>query len=255
MAGRPQSRFEVNLNAIEASVEEIIELCTSESSLLKLKSFVYELNIRLVNKSDKEVETDIADIANIPTIQFLIGQLAQNEKFNLIEKIFLNFVENDKLDLLKLLYDGLETESQCQYFFMMGKLFNQFLLKESENSNVKNMNFDELANETKSQFYEKCDIRLKAFFAAATLKSNKYQKHHDNINELANIYENLLKARNFRYTSPVGVRDNIIAYIGSDKSNQTTQVLCKAGAKGSKPILEQILQNTEDKKKFEALKT
>ena len=53
MAGRPQSRFEVNLNAIEASVEEIIELCTSESSLLKLKSFVYELNIRLVNKSDK----------------------------------------------------------------------------------------------------------------------------------------------------------------------------------------------------------
>ena len=114
------------------------------------------------------------------------------------------------------------------------------------------MNFDELANETKSQFYEKCDIRLKAFFAAATLKSNKYQKHHDNIKELANIYENLLKACNFRYTLPVGVRDNIIAYIGSDKSNQTTQVLCKAGAKGSKPILEQILQNTEDKNKFEA---
>ena len=97
--------------------------------------------------------------------------------------------------------------------------------------------------------YNKCDERLQSFIDALTAR---LKSDHENINFKANIYDNILKARNSKYFSPSGVKEHMVSYLSSGKSMHTSQVFSKQGGKGSRPILEKILKNSESVCLFKA---
>ena len=65
-----------------------------------------------------------------------------------------------------------------------------------------------------------------------------------------NAYDNLLKARNSKYVSSVGLKEHIVAYLSSGKSMHNTQVFSKQGAKGTRPVIESVLKTSEKTCKF-----
>ena len=65
-----------------------------------------------------------------------------------------------------------------------------------------------------------------------------------------NAYENILKARNSKSVSIPGIREHLVVYLSSDKARNTTHIFSKAGGKGTRPVLEQILTNSLEKCKF-----
>ena len=65
-----------------------------------------------------------------------------------------------------------------------------------------------------------------------------------------NAYKNILKARNSKSVSIPGIREHLVVYLSSDKARNTTHIFSKAGAKGTRPVLEQILTNSLEKCKF-----
>ena len=72
------------------------------------------------------------------------------------------------------------------------------------------------------------------------------------INFKYNAYENLLKARNSKFVSEIGLKEHMVTYLSSGKARHTTQVFSKQGGKGSRPVLGKILKNSEYVYKFEA---
>ena len=64
----------------------------------------------------------------------------------------------------------------------------------------------------------------------------------NNLNYKSNVYENILKARNSKYVSKVGLKEHMVTYLSSNKSRNSTEVFSKQGAKGTRPILEKFLK-------------
>ena len=52
-------------------------------------------------------------------------------------------------------------------------------------------------------------------------------------------------ARNSKFNSAVGIKEHMVAYLASGKSRHTSQVFSKQGGKGTRPLLEIILKNSE----------
>ena len=80
------------------------------------------------------------------------------------------------------------------------------------------------------------------------------QVANSNTNFKMNAIENLLKARNQNFVSIPGIREHIVAYLSSGKSMHCTQVFSKQGAKGTRPLLEKILDNSMATCKFQVPK-
>ena len=55
----------------------------------------------------------------------------------------------------------------------------------------------------------------------------------------------MLKARNSKFVSEIGIKEHMITYLSSGKSLIASQVFSKQGAKGTRPLMEMILQNSE----------
>ena len=81
---------------------------------------------------------------------------------------------------------------------------------------------DKLSATNKKEFYQTCDIRLKNFIDSLTAK--KINDNADCVNYKYNVYENVLKARNSKFVSDVGVKEHMVSYLSSSKSIHSTQV-------------------------------
>ena len=64
-------------------------------------------------------------------------------------------------------------------------------------------NLNDLKTASKSEFYGKCDKRLQSFIDNLT---DRALYKTENSNFKSNIYENMLKARNSKYTSKTGLK-------------------------------------------------
>ena len=115
--------------------------------------------------------------------------------------------------------------------------------------NAYELNLDDLKADSKSEFYGKCDKRLKSFIDKLT---DRAVYKTENYNFKSNIYENMLKARNSKFTSKTGLKEHMVVYLASGKSMHSSQVFSKQGGKGTRPILEKILTNSADVCKFSA---
>ena len=140
--------------------------------------------------------------------QFL-QQLSDNDLLFTMKSIWETLSGSEKLVILHEFFGSLDMNEQIHFFSMLGDLFNKSLNETGLeiSHKLKEMSMDELSKKgSKKIIYELCDKRLKALFHSATKNSNQYNKYiHDNSNELYNIFENLLKARNNNFTSPIGL--------------------------------------------------
>ena len=86
-----------------------------------------------------------------------------------------------------------------------------------------------------------------------TAKSRETRRDdNDNVNFKYNAYENILKARNSYFISDVGLKEHMVSYLSSGKARHNTQVFSKQGGKGTRPVLEMILKNSEGVCQFKA---
>ena len=160
-------------------------------------------------------------------------------------------VNKDRLKLLMMSFSQLDYEEQCDFFAFQGHSLNQELYAASKegDKNAYEINLEDLKTATKSEFYGKCDKRLKSFIDKLT---DRAVYKAENSNFKSNIYENMLKARNIKFTSKTGLKEHVVVYLASGKSMHSSQVFSKQGGKGTRPILEKILTNSEDVCKFSA---
>ena len=62
----------------------------------------------------------------------------------------------------------------------------------------------------------------------------------------------MLKARNSKYLSGMGIKEHMVTYLSSGKSVHTSQVFSKQGGQGTRPLLEKVLKNSESVCMFKA---
>ena len=103
---------------------------------------------------------------------------------------------------------------------------------------AKGFDIEYLIPANKTVFYNSCDDRLKCFIDALTARN---MNSNDDLNFKSNVYENMLKARNSKFVSEIGIKEHML----SGKSLHASQVFSKQGAKGKRSISEMILKNSE----------
>ena len=80
----------------------------------------------------------------------------------------------------------------------------------------------------------------------AVVNSEKYKSAliHEIIPILCEILESLVKACHGHFVSKHGICPHLVSYIESKKST-VSKIFNKVGGKGSKPLLEDVIKNTE----------
>ena len=95
------------------------------------------------------------------------------------------------------------------FFSLLGNSLNKVVYKTSL-QNMKyahDISIEDLKKANKKDFYDRCDPRLKAFIDSITdLLFYKKKIKNDNFNYKCNIFENILKARNNKFVSNVGLK-------------------------------------------------
>ena len=179
-------------------------------------------------------------------IDFLIG--FTDEIINKDESL-----SNRLIELIKHILPKLTLRQQTSVCSYVGSLLNSSLLYQSNlMPTAKDLTLNDLKTCPKSEFYSQCDGRLIAFLDSITKKTGKTRQtssatkeEKDTIvNFKSNAYENILKARNLKCVTIPGIREHLVVYLSSGKSRHTTQVVSKSGAKGTRPVIEQILNNS-----------
>ena len=100
----------------------------------------------------------------------------------------------------------------------------------------------ELNEHSKKNMYNLTIPRLKNFIDAITATR---RSKTNNFNFKANVVENLLKARNWNFLSHTGLKEHLSTFLATGKNKLTSQVMCKQGGKGSRNILQEILDESE----------
>ena len=125
----------------------------------------------------------------------------------------------------------MDLNQQSDLFSFLGDSLNENIFKVTTDNfkNAKDLYIEELKLANKKEFYSKCDNRLKSFIEWLTAR-----KVYSNecINFKYNAYENLLKARNSKFVSEIGLKEHMVTYLSSGKARHTTQVFSKQGGKG-----------------------
>ena len=250
MPGRPQVKFEFNLNDIDACFDELSGLCSNASTKVKVEALSSKLNDLFKGNEEKTTQTEHK---NEDEVLDNVLELPDDEMEWIFRNIWKNIHSTKQVNYIFDFFFSLNPDAQCELFQLFGKAMNQPLLEVSEKFRykAKNFCFQDLSCASKRSFLDQCDKRILSFIDGLTERTYKYKQYqHDTLNEKFNIYDNLLKARNFNYVSDVSVREGIIAFISSSKSFDATTVLSKQGGKGTKNMLNRVIRNTYDKNQF-----
>ena len=256
--GRPIVKFEINFNRPLAYLDKIKNICSNQSIKNNVKNFAKALLIHVGDYESKSCQTatdssSLLDMIGerdtkenvINAISEQTKNMASYEKSFLVSIIWKQIHEIDQVKLSLMFYNELSFEGQCDLFTLLGKELNGVLYNASKQSQISSteLNLESLKNSNKSDFYNSCDDRLKSFIDSIT---DRPQSLFDNINWKSNIYENFLKARNKLFNSAVGIKEHMVSYLDSGKSRHTSQVFSRQGGKSTRPVLEDILKQSEE---------
>ena len=138
-------------------------------------------------------------------------------------------------------------EGQIRFLSLLGETFSEHLYDISQHHRYKKgQTMEDLANINIQDYYELFDVRLRALVEGCCKKKKERQDRNvDNLNEVCEILEGLVKARHSKYVSEHGIRQHLVGYIDSKKSKTVLQIFNKVGAKGSRPLLEDVIKHTE----------
>ena len=228
MVGRPKHKVEINLNDISASLREIESLFISEKMSEKVREFSTSLYQMTKNEETTCTQTDKDPCMLIESMCDMSKHMSSQDKSFFILKMWSEFDKQDQVKTLYMLYSYLDTEQQSDLFSFLGSSLNDIMYRASTDKKIKarDLTLEDLKTANKEEFYNSCDMRLKAFIDSLTTKT---VYNNEDINFKSNVYENILKSRNHKYVSKVGLKEHMVAYLSSGKSMHTTQVFSKQG--------------------------
>ena len=249
MPGRPSHKVEVSLTNPLRSVPTFLSFHDkNENSREESKKFARVLFEATKSTSDNTTQSEATpDNAFDMTSNFTSYEISA-----LVSNIMKSLHPDYQVKLLFVLIEDFNMTHQSEIFALLGNSLNKTVYEASRrHENEEEANLKNLQNINKENFYAECDVRLTSFIDAITAKQNINIKEN-NLYFKSNVYENILKARNTKYVSKVGLKEHMVTYLSSNKSRNSTQVFSKQGAKGTRPLLEKVLQNSEIACEFEA---
>ena len=247
--GRPSVKFEISLSEPFKDIENIKKLCRNNDKVKdNIQAFSKEL-LDFCDEGNRETKATQTNETNI------ISEIIENSTEDLryiISNLWESLKSDDKIKLLMLFYDDLEFHEQCDFFSFLGHSLNEVVYNATKNLQIRHSDFnlDDLKTANKKQFYKASDKRLQSFIDNLTQK--KQQSDNENINFKSNIVENILKARCKNYVSEAGLKEHMVSYLASGKSIHSSQIFSKQGGKGTRPVLERVLKNSEESLTFSA---
>ena len=234
--GRPKMRLEINFQNPFQNFYEIERLSKLDGMQEVLESFaaaIMELFIDNDNinedKSDKDSLDDPAEIFN---------------------QILQNIPENDHQLMIDPICDfvcKMSKDNQTHVYKQLGESLNRVLYDEVDRISAKTLSLVELQHFDKEEYYASIDSRIVTFIDALTEKKGNKRSQDpqaSNTNFKMNAIENLIKARDSKFVSVSGLREHMVTYMSSGRSIHVSQVFSKQGAKGTRPLLENILDNS-----------
>ena len=259
--GRPSFKCEIDFKSPLDYTEKILYMCKNEDIRHNVVKFAKTL-LSDLEKEEKSCQTEncprsllkyVLDNNSkenvIGSISEISNSLASYEQSYLIHQLMIQMDETFQVKLLLWCYTGLSLDGQSDFLALVGSTLNESLLDSAKKSEVfcKDLNLEHLKKASKEEFYQSCDLRLKSFIDHITVRS---RSSSDNENFKSNVYENLLKARHSKFFSHVGVKEHLVVYLASGKSRYASQIFAKQGGKGTRPVLENILNNSVSICKF-----
>ena len=159
--GRPSSKIEVNLSNPKEAIEIIISQCKNE----KIKSDINFIGKALLEiTSEVEYETSGTQ-TNHDLAQSLMEDASVETISHLISFAWLKLDPDTKIKMLMLFFSNLDSGLQKDFMGFLGMFFNQTVYESSLSHSISSANttFDSLKKESKVEFYNKCDPRLRSF--------------------------------------------------------------------------------------------
>ena len=263
MPGAPRTIINnINFNNVTDAVQRIKLLCEYPSTRTKVKKFVTLMNdyFRDEEMKDQEIQTYVNDAATqteeveeagqetLEKMLDLAKHLSIDHRVFILQTMWLNIPEEERITTIYKLYGDatleFSFESQVRFLSLLGETFSEHLLDIFNQHRFKNgTTMEDLVNIKIEDYYEIFDARLRALVEGCSKKTNK--RHAANLSEVCEVLEGFVKARHSRYVSDHGIRQHLLSYIDSKKSRTVLQIFNKVGAKGSKPLLEDVIKNTE----------
>ena len=211
-AGRPTNKIEINFNQPKISLNQIKVFCKNKTIKEKVRIFARALMEMTEEPNDVATQTKSRDtFVNDMFLEELKSKSAEEQGY-VISSIMMEMDDTERLKLIMIIYHKLDIDDQCKLLAYIGHGLNQSLYKSSK-QNVKPammLNLNDLKKVTKSEFYATCDRRLQSFIDNLTHKA-RYSNDDDNFK--TNIFENMLKARNQKYASEVGIKEHMVVYL------------------------------------------
>ena len=249
-AGCPTRYLTVDLREIEESIENVTLKCHNEKTKERVLEFLYKCKSELT--STVSMSTDTGDLEDDDDIaEQVVNSLenfSQSDLSFILKNCFLQTPDVDKVERFYELFDLLNEDQQCELFSKFGFTINQSLYETSLIYSNQCETFEDLSEEKKTKLFQEADPRLKYFLISATQTQRRVK---DNLLEISNIYESMVKARNKNFTSSAAIKEHMVAYISSGRSKYVSQIMSKLG-KGSFPLLENIIRQSELKCRFSA---
>ena len=252
--GRPQTKLEINFNQPLEHLAEIKSMCQHANVKDNIKLFaeaLLKITTEAVNNSTQTTDDEPEEFSVVENLSEAAAHLCSYERSFLLLNIWSQIHDDDQVKVFFLLYEEMTKYQQSRVFALLGNSLNSVVFEASQNK-VKFANefdIDLLKSANKLEFYRSCDNRLQSFIDQITANI-KYQ--NDDVNFKANIYENILKARNNKFVSKAGVKEHLVVYLSSGKSEHASQIFSKQGGKCTRPTLEVILKNSESVCTFKA---
>ena len=247
--GRRPVKIEINFNRPLESLDQIMEMCTNPMVKKNVITFATSLINSIVGSESIGCQTNTDASSMIDNICDQTQDMAGYEKSFLLSMVWKQIHEIDQVKMMFMFFNELSCEGQCDLFTLLGKELNKDIYEATKSSEiVGKLDLESLKRSNKTDFYKSCDKRLQSFIDSITEHSRS--SCNNNINWKSNIYENILKARNTMFNSAVGTKEHMVSYLDSGKSRHATQVFSKQGGKSTRPVLENILKNSEDSCKF-----
>ena len=137
------------------------------------------------------------------------------DKFFLISLLWNQMEDKDQVKMLFKFYSDINIQGQCDIFALLQSALNEdlYIASKQKDKNDRDLNLEDLKKSQKETLYSLCDVSLQSFINNITERKISL---NDNENFKCNVYENLLKARNSKFNSIVGIKEHMVAYLASE---------------------------------------
>ena len=165
-AGAPKKTVQLNMNNINDSKREILNICSNLNTQNAVIQLLDEVQAELIHKHNAGTQTSIITSSvesqtepgpetpgaahdtppesDISTVFKQIEKFAKHDDYEYLLHNSFNKCENKVQQLMLMLFSLEEDDEQVEFFKMLGDEFNEYVWKESKTNQDTNISFVEL---------------------------------------------------------------------------------------------------------------